>query len=146
MHHLILPVIKLIGLFLHWMPAWFGRLCGDLFGLLWFDVVRLRRRLVLENIAIAFPDWDRKRRVRVGRMSMRNLGRAFMDLLALHWIDRDWMRKHVIFHGMENYERVPGRAISLPAHGQRRSGDLDAVARRHECSCHLQEVHHEAGQ
>jgi KDO2-lipid IV(A) lauroyltransferase len=106
MRHLILPVIKLLGLFLHRMPAWFGRLCGDLFGLLWFDVIRLRRRLVLDNIAIAFPDWDRKRRLRVGRRSMRNLGRAFMDLLILPWIDQAWMRQNVMFHGMENFERA----------------------------------------
>jgi KDO2-lipid IV(A) lauroyltransferase len=106
MRYLILLPVKLLGLFLHLMPAWFKRLCGDFVGILWFDVVRLRRGLVLENLAIAFPEWDGKRRLRVGRESMRNIGRAFVDLLTLPWIDERWMHRYVTFHGMDNYERA----------------------------------------
>ena len=106
MRHLLLPLIKFLGLILYRMPAWFKRLCGDLVGLLWFDLIRLRRGVVLENLATAFPDWEMKRKLRVGRKSMRNLGRAFMDLLILPSLDRDWMDRNVVFHGMENYERA----------------------------------------
>jgi KDO2-lipid IV(A) lauroyltransferase len=106
LRHLILAVIKLVGLILYWMPGWFRNLCGDFIGLLWFDVVRLRRRLVLDHIGIAFPEWDRKRKLRVARKSMRNLGRGFVEFLIMPYLDREWMQKNVIFHGMEKYDRV----------------------------------------
>ncbi|MEO0337214.1 MAG: hypothetical protein AAF202_12530, partial [Pseudomonadota bacterium] len=48
---------------------------GDFLGILWFDVFRIRRRVVVDNLKIAFPEMSLKERERIGRASLCNMGR-----------------------------------------------------------------------
>jgi len=58
----------------------FFRFLGERLGdLLWF--LRIRRRVVMENLRLAFPEWDERRRRQVGRGTFRNLGRMVADFL-----------------------------------------------------------------
>ena len=59
---------------------------GDFLGLLWFDVLRVRRRIVTDNIKIAFPEMSYPERVRLGRRAMRNMCRALSDFCYFHVI------------------------------------------------------------
>jgi KDO2-lipid IV(A) lauroyltransferase len=52
-----------------------------------FDVLRLRRDLVLKNLAIAFPEMPDRERVRVGRESVKNFAITALEFLRSRGTD-----------------------------------------------------------
>jgi KDO2-lipid IV(A) lauroyltransferase len=49
----------------------------------------IRRRVVLENLALAFPEWSDARRREVGRASYENFGRTVVEMLCLRSYSAD---------------------------------------------------------
>jgi Kdo2-lipid IVA lauroyltransferase/acyltransferase len=88
---------------------------GDVLGFLWFDILRLRRKVVLNNLSIAFPNWSIERKIQVGRASVCHLGRSFVEFLMLPCLTRDWMEKNVTFHGLEHFQKAQkqGKGVLL---------------------------------
>lgn len=66
---------KLVTLLPRTVQFWIG----DFLGILWFDILRVRRGVVLSNLKIAFPEMSKAERVRLARRSMRNMCRAVVD-------------------------------------------------------------------
>lgn len=56
---------------------------GKAIGWLWFDVLRIRRRVALENLKRAMPQLSEKDRVRVARKSVENIGMTFVEFLRM---------------------------------------------------------------
>lgn len=83
---------------------------GDLIGILWFDVFRIRRKVALENIKRCFPDWSDEHAVQVARRSLCNLGRSFIEFLRIPDVDPEKWRSHFQLHGVENYEKAFAKA------------------------------------
>ncbi len=75
-------------------------------GVLWFDIIRLRRRIILDNLEIAFPDKSDAERVRLGRQVMKNFCTHLFELFMIPHITHEWMEKNVIFHDEENYRNA----------------------------------------
>ncbi len=98
------------------LPRWARFAIGDFLGLLWFDVFRIRRNIVLSNLALAFPTWTHSERVRVGRQSLCNMGRSFIEILTLPSIDESWVRDNVVFEGFENLPEDPKGYFFLTLH------------------------------
>src|SRR5690606_29356699 len=61
------------------VQLWFGRLLG----ILWFDVFRIRRSVVLSNLKLAYPDWSEKERIRVGRESVVGICQILVEVAIL---------------------------------------------------------------
>lgn len=78
-------------------------------GTLWFDVFRLRRFTILKNLTIAFPEKSFEERKRIARLSMYNLCYNFVEFCLMPFMNQKWLRKHVVFHGLENYERAKAK-------------------------------------
>lgn len=70
-----------------------GRLAGDL----WYFVLPVRRGLVLENLAGAFPESSPAWRRRVARDCLRHFATMGLELFWLPRMDKAWQRKHVRF-------------------------------------------------
>ncbi len=115
MSSLIIYLFRFLSFSVLISPRWLRNLCGDAIGILWFDVLRLRRQTVLSNLTIAFPDWDLKKRTKMGRRSLCNMGRGFMDFLLLPYADKKWMDENFVFEGLENWEKAhaKGRGVLL---------------------------------
>lgn len=79
---------------------------GRLIGRLWFDVFRIRRRVILENLRLAFPHWSEDEIVRTGRRAMENLGRSIADVLCLPFFDGEWLDLHIETEGAENLHKA----------------------------------------
>lgn len=69
---------------------------------LWFDAIRFRRRLVIENLAIAFPDLPEDRRIDLGRRSVRHLCHGAIEALLLPSINPRNFAQHLVIHGTEH--------------------------------------------
>lgn len=64
---------------------------GEALGWIVGVVVRIRRRVVDENLARAFPERDRRWRARVARASYRHLGREAVAMFRIGGHTRDWV-------------------------------------------------------
>ena len=115
MSHLIILLFKLFSFVVFISPQWLRNLYGDFLGLLWFDLLRIRRQVVLDNLSIAFPHWDLKQRTKMGRRSLRFMGRGFIDFLELPYIDKDWVDQNIVFEGLENWQaaQAQGKGVLL---------------------------------
>ncbi len=98
------------------LPLKFQLFLGDILGVLWFDVLRIRRKLVLENLQIAFPEMSLEERIKLGRSSVCNLGRTFVEFCHFPFMEnREEYLSHFVIKGRDHLERAleKGRGVCL---------------------------------
>ncbi|MGE0633838.1 MAG: lysophospholipid acyltransferase family protein [Pseudobdellovibrionaceae bacterium] len=101
------------------LPARVRYFFGDCIGILWFDILRLRRKIVLDNIKIVFPNSTENQRVTMGRQSLFHVGRSFMEFLTLPQLDKKWAEQNVVIVDAEKvreYEKKKEGILFLSLH------------------------------
>lgn len=78
-------VMSLIASLIGLLPDPVLSFTAKLLGIFMFDVLRLRRRLILQNIQTAFPELPRQQAIDLGRKSTVNLVTTFLELF---WVWR----------------------------------------------------------
>jgi KDO2-lipid IV(A) lauroyltransferase len=74
---------------------------GVFLGFLWFDVFRIRRKVAIENVALAFPELPSKERVRVARQSLHHMGRTIMDFTLFPFFEPSDVPDYFVIEGRE---------------------------------------------
>ena len=115
------------------LPWSFNAAMAWCLAVLWFDVLRIRRQVILENIKKAFPEMPLNERKKIARQSMVALCRSFFDVMKVPSLTDQWIDQNVIFEGTDVIDKVrqePGGVFFLTLHLG--SGDLGAavVSRR----------------
>jgi KDO2-lipid IV(A) lauroyltransferase len=84
---------------------------GEALGRLLFSVVRIRRKVALKNLELAFPDHDALRRKRIAAACYGNMG---MVLAEFGCMDR-WVRRGVRFANLQSLRtlRSAGKGVIL---------------------------------
>lgn len=92
-----------------------SRWCFGLLGILWFDILRIRRKDVLGHIAIVFPDMNESDKIKMARRSMRLLTGAMADLFYMPYMDKSWRDQNIVFEGKQHIEeaRKEGKGVFL---------------------------------
>lgn len=104
-HALELAALRIISAALHALPRLAALGFGALIGrLAW--IVRVRRGLILGNLAVAFPELDQDERKRLGRASAENFGRTVAEFLRFPGGDRNRVGEIVEFRGVEALLRL----------------------------------------
>lgn len=98
--------LKAFSYFLRLWPRSWLRAAGALVGILWIDILRFRRRIVLDNLRLAFPEWTEEKRIAVGRASVRNMGSSFAELYLIPSMDDKWIEQNVVLEGLENFRQA----------------------------------------
>jgi len=103
--------------------SWFCYLIGwrasrwlfDLLGILWFDILRIRRKDVIKHIGIVFPNLSESEKIEMGRQSMRLQTGALADLFYMPYMNKGWRDKHIVFEGLEHVvsARKEGKGVLL---------------------------------
>ncbi len=75
---------------------------GSLLGILWIDVLRIRRKVAVDNVALAFPEWSRAEQVRVARASLRHMGRTLFEFMLFPVLRPRDLEALFVFKGEEN--------------------------------------------
>ncbi|RJR31358.1 MAG: hypothetical protein C4574_01255 [Candidatus Latescibacterota bacterium] len=76
---------------------------GGTFGLLAFDLFRIRRRVALENLDRAFGGaYTRAEKARIGRRSYVNFAKSMVEFASLDRLSKDDRRRIVRFEGLEH--------------------------------------------
>ena len=74
------------------------------FGTVWFQVVRCRRSVILDNLAQAFPDKTTRERLALGQANCVHLIRTLLEFFRISQYARSGFDQIVRFEGMEHYE------------------------------------------
>lgn len=98
----LLLSFKFVSWLIHICPYFIKNLFGDAIGILWFDILRIRRKLVLDNLLIAFPNMSLKERVSIGRTSLRIMGRSFVDYFSVPFINQENYYDYFVVEGEEH--------------------------------------------
>ena len=105
---------KSISFFIYHSPLVIQKVLGGMLGVLWFDILRIRRGLVLNNIQTAFPNMTKKDRVRLGRKSCSNLGRVIVEYSYFPFFSKKDLGRFR-FEGLEHVDtaKKKGRGVCL---------------------------------
>ncbi|MCX7977718.1 MAG: lysophospholipid acyltransferase family protein [Bdellovibrionaceae bacterium] len=97
------------------LPRRLVRALGVFLGILWFDVLRIRRKVMLDNLDIAFPDLDPGKKKQIARTSLYRFGSNFSEFFTLPSLDQKWIESHLVVEGKENLEaaRAQGKGVYL---------------------------------
>ncbi|MFK8138666.1 MAG: lysophospholipid acyltransferase family protein [Bdellovibrionales bacterium] len=106
MQLLVLYILKFFSYLVFISPRSWQMFYGDLFGYLWFDILRVRRDFIDSNLLIAFPDMDRKTRIQIGRESCRNMGRGLIDYFLFPHITKENADKYFVCESWDKFEKV----------------------------------------
>lgn len=106
--------IGLVGSFLLASLPLRVRTClGDVIGILWFDVLRIRRRVAIENVTIAFPEKPIAWRTQIARSSLRHMGRSIVEYSLFPFFSKENVAEHFEIQGREHLESAyaKGRGV-----------------------------------
>jgi KDO2-lipid IV(A) lauroyltransferase len=104
MNFLIKFLFNVASFFLHLLPRRVQLWVGNILGLLWFDVFRIRRSVALANLKLAFPDWTEADRIRTGRASLVNMGQSIVELILMVRYPHQRIAKDFVVEGIEHVE------------------------------------------
>ena len=109
----ILFFAKFWGVLAFLTPWWLRNFFGHGLAFLWWDLLKLRRFTLYRNLTIAFPEMSKEQKTAMARGSLVRLGANFIEFLSLPMVSRQWMQRHVSFHGLENYEAARGKGRGI---------------------------------
>jgi KDO2-lipid IV(A) lauroyltransferase len=70
-------------------------------GILWFDVLRIRRDVALANLQIAFPEMPLAERTRIARASLVGMGRTIVEFTYFPFFSRKDVDRLFVIEGLE---------------------------------------------
>lgn len=92
-----------------WLMA-FGAALG---ALVW--ALGIRRRVVLENLRLAFPEKTEAERVAIARATYRNLGQMVPEFLRVPYLPREALERMFEYEGWERYEQARASGLGVLA-------------------------------
>lgn len=123
---------KALSLIVANLPGPVRRGVGYIIGFLWFDVFRIRRRVAIENLGIAFPDWSEERKTEIARKSLFHMGMNLVEYSSFPFFRKSQLNRYFHFEGREHVEQAlqGGKgALLLTLHLG--NGDFSTVALSH---------------
>ncbi len=106
-----------IGLFwlLHWLPLSLLSRIGEAFGLLLYVVVAPRRKVVLTNLRLCFPELSDGERRALARRHFAVNGRSVLERGLAWWASPERLRRLVRIDGLERLQALKdaGRPVIL---------------------------------
>jgi KDO2-lipid IV(A) lauroyltransferase len=101
------------------IPLRLGRWCGVALGQAAFSILRLRRRVTLENLRAAFPELASGQLVRLGARCYRHMGKGLAEFCHFPGLNQKRLAEAVEIRGLEHLREALGEgrgAILLSGH------------------------------
>lgn len=102
-----------------WLPLPLLYLLADLFYLLLYRLLRLKRKLTLDNLQRAFPDLPAAQRNRIAAQSWRNALHVLFETIHAQRMPESELRRRVQFDNPELLDRMldqHGKVLAAAAH------------------------------
>ncbi len=121
--------MRLLGWLLVRIPRrWLDALGAALGALVW--ALGIRRRVVLENLRLAFPEKGEAERRDIARKTYRNLGQMIPDFLRVPFLPREEIERMFVYDGWEKLEAARAKGEGLIA-CTGHFGNFDLLAAAH---------------
>ena len=108
-----------VGVFwlLHWLPLAVLSRVGEVFGLLLYVFALPRRRIVMTNLRLCFPDQSVAERRMLARRHFRGVGRSLLERGLVWWGSRERLERIVRIEGVERVRalQAAGKPVILLA-------------------------------
>ena len=108
-------IVQRIGLgfiwLLHFLPRVVLAPVGDALGMLLYALAGSRRRVVLTNLKLCFPDLDERARRALARRHFRAFARSVVDHGVLWWGSKARIQRMVQIEGLEHWRAVADRPV-----------------------------------
>jgi KDO2-lipid IV(A) lauroyltransferase len=75
---------------------------GHAIGWLWFDVLKIRRQIAIDNVGIAFPEKSLQEQTQIARASLISMGQTLIEYFLFPFFRRDKVREMFEVVGEEN--------------------------------------------
>jgi KDO2-lipid IV(A) lauroyltransferase len=119
-------LLKIIAFGLSLLSPASAQKLGAGLGLIWFHVIRIRRKTVLENLEMALPH-RRNEHLRIARDAYRHFGMTAVEFLRMSRMSKEDIAQEVEVSGMEHFDAAAARnrgVIVVTAH----LGNFDLLA------------------
>lgn len=102
---------------LHFLPLPVLAICGKSLGFMFYFVGMRRRKIVLVNLTLCFPNLAEKERTSLARAHFKMLGRSFLERSKLWWASEDELRRLIHVSGENHIKEAlnAGKAVILLA-------------------------------
>ena len=98
-----------------WLPAGAIARLGRGIGWLGYRLAMPRRKVVLTNLRLCFPELAEAERIALARRHFSALGRAIMERAVMWYAPKERVMRFVRLEGVEHFEAVQGRPVLLLA-------------------------------
>ena len=75
-----------IAYLIHKMPYFVHQGIAWFIGIMWFDVIRIRRGTAVSNVKRAFPDIEHKQAVKMARRSLYHMGLTLTEFFSMPFL------------------------------------------------------------
>lgn len=93
---------RAISALIYILPSSLKTKLGNAVGILWFDVLRIRRNVAIENVQRAFPQLSQHEQIQIARSSLKHLGRTIVEYTSFPFAGRTQFDKQFVTTGIEN--------------------------------------------
>lgn len=95
MYYLVYGLLYLLSL----LPMWVLYIIADTLAAIVYHVFGYRKQVVLDNLAIAFPEMTLKERKKIAKQFYRNFVDNFIETLKTLSVGETWLKKHFKIDG-----------------------------------------------
>ncbi|MCB0378233.1 MAG: lysophospholipid acyltransferase family protein [Bdellovibrionales bacterium] len=126
---LLKPFLKAVAFFIHILPYPVHWVLAWLIALVWFDVLRIRRKDAIENVRKAFPDLTSKKARQLARGSLFHMGLTLLEFYSFPFLWKEDFDRLFQTQGMELLDEAfaQGKGVFLMSL-HIGNGDLGAAA------------------
>ncbi len=112
--YLIRKFIKAIFYLVYILPYKGRYFVGFCIGVLWFDILRIRRKIIFQNLDKAFPDKSKKQKTQIARASCVNLGMTYVEFMCMRFLNKSHLSEFKVY-GEEHLIRAreKGKGVCL---------------------------------
>lgn len=88
-------------------PKCLSLAAGRILAFIWIDVFSIRKQIILNNLAIAFPQMSEGERKKIGRDSVYAMAKsAMLSLRVPYFNQKTILQTDYVFHGLEHLHRA----------------------------------------
>lgn len=112
-------IVQIFCFIIRILPYWAALKTGEGLGLIAGNVFGLRRKVLLDNLSIAFPDKSLKEKQDIAYGTWKNIGRNLIEFIRLPGLSHEDLHKHIIWEGRQYLDEALSRGkgvILVTAH------------------------------
>ncbi len=95
-----------IAYLIHILPFIFHQAIAWFIGIMWFDVLRIRRQVAIRNVKRVFPEISDKKATKMARKSLYHMGLTITEFFSMPFLWEKQFRKMYEVEGEEKFQKA----------------------------------------